>query len=544
MKTVKTTKSVRTLPLILIIALIMTLALPMSVFADTEKGKITIAPQSDSLVLKAEDFTAYKLFDLTIKGTGETASYGYEPVDGIEDFLEWAENELDTNPYGETPTEFREWLEKATGDDAMKKLKKLTKDLEDSKAFTAIVTAEQKGKKVEIDGLDYGYYLVTGKGDVDGQKVIAHSSLVNVDKAETEIVLKANAPGMTKTVSDEEFGIDKESTDHELTANIGDTVYFRLDTNVPDMTGYESYTFTIYDTMSKGLTFDEDSLVITLVNPDGKEGENPISLAVDTDFTLDKEDVFSGEGEGKELVGTTITIDFLKMLDYAAKKGWNIVITYSATLNEDAALAPQSNTNSVTLEYSNDPYADGSGTTIETETTPEEKVDVYTFEMQIEKIDGNSLDKLAGAVFQVRTEEGEEGSALKLKQLQAGDEDKPSIYIVDPVNGSTDIISPESGLIKVIGLADADYYLYEKTAPTGYNRLDDEIEVTLIDGVVNVSADAYAPVITTVENNAGTKLPSTGGIGTTGFYLISALLTLALAVFIIANKKRNLLKAK
>ncbi|MCL1895972.1 MAG: SpaH/EbpB family LPXTG-anchored major pilin [Clostridiales bacterium] len=545
MKTVKTTKSVRTLPLILVIALIMTLALPMGVFADTPKGKITVKTVSESIVLDAEDFSAYQLFSLVISGSGASTKYAYTPVDEIGVFLEWATSKYENmpskdSPYGETAAEFKLWLE---GEPTSDEMKQLTYDLMESEIFEDPTEGTQADKFVEFSGLEYGYYLVVGEGTpkAGGDNVIAHASLVTLASTNEEIELKADVPTIDKEVYDE----DSEEWTDVTDVNTGDTVDFRITSYVPNMFGYDNYTFTVHDTMSKGLTYNNGSVKITLVNP---AGTGDVTLVEDTDFTLG---VDEAEDDGSYKDGTAITIDFTDFIQHKDRTDWEIRITYDATLNDEALIASDSNPNKVRLEYSNDPYfglegnTDGDGTG----TTEEVEVDVYTFNLEIVKVDGMSTDnlgRLPGAKFSLltETEEGEAGSAIKFRLVETGNETDPSIYIVDIKNGTiTELLSPESGLIHIIGIDAGDYFLRETEAPAGYNKIAEDIKVTVTHTIDENGSD-YITLSEKVINKSGAKLPSTGGIGTTVFYLISAMLTIGLAVFLIANKKRNLLNAK
>ncbi|MCL1895599.1 MAG: SpaH/EbpB family LPXTG-anchored major pilin [Clostridiales bacterium] len=522
-------KKIKTLPMIL--ALIFVLALPMGVFATGENAKITISA-SESLTLTATDFTAYKLFDVTVSGSGSSAAYAYTPVQpSVDSFLSWATTKYGaSSPYGTAAANFKTFLE---GNPTAAQMKTLTKDLYDSNAFIATGTRTKVGNNVEISGLDFGYYLVVGEGapTAGGAKVIAHSTLVTVDSQNVPIRLKAEAPEIEKGVSDVPIGIGASGWGTNTNVNIGDTVYFRLLSRVPDMTGYDSYTFDIKDTMSKGLTFDSNSVSIVLA--DNLASPTPTQLQKDVHYTVNSAPITTGAG------GTLITISFTNFLQHAAKAGWYIVATYNATLNQDAVIAPQSNPNSVILEYSNNPYTNSIGN------TPGSEVDVYTFDLKVTKIDGSSGVALGGAIFELRTTAGNAATAKSFTLVTAGTATLPSVYAVARPGGqaTTDLVVPASGLLHIKGLKAGTYSLFEKEAPAGYNRLTDETPVVIAHTVTGGNSN-YVTVDITVENNSGIKLPGTGGAGTLPYYLVGILLAIGLAVFLVTRKRRNILKAK
>ena len=520
-------KKIKTL--ILIVAMIIALALPAGVFATGENATITIiAPES--LTINASDFSAYKLFDVAISGSGTNMSYAYTPVQpAIDNFLAWATAKYGaSSPYGATAAAFKTFLD---SDPSAAVLKTLTKDLQDSAKFTASGTSSKVGAAVEIRGLDYGYYLVVGDGfaKVGGTRVVAHSALVTVDCANMVIKLKADAPDIVKTVSNQgSTGWGKETD-----VNVGDTVYFKLNSHVPDMTGYSTYTFIIHDTMSRGLTFNNNSVAMKLVDPAGVAAD--ITLQRGSDYLVSSSTIATGPDAG----GTAITITFSNILAFKDKAGWGIEATYNAELNENAVYAPASNPNRVNLEYSNNPYTGGTGT------TPDDEVRVYTFDLNVIKIDGKTKQQLGGAVFELRTTAGNAASAKTFVRENAGSSTTPAVYIVNNTSTlkTTELIVPASGQIRIKGLKAGSYSLYEKAAPAGYNLLTAEIPV-LISHTVNGGNSNYVTVNVTIENNGGNKLPGTGGAGTTGFYLVGLLITAGLVVFFITRRRRSLLKAK
>lgn len=295
----------------------------------------------------------------------------------------------------------------------------------------------------------------------------------------------------------------------ELNVQVGDTVNYKITGNVPDMSGYSTYTYTVKDTMSPGLTFVEGSAEVTIGGVDG---------------TVTATAVPARENGGWEV---TFVIDiFGKGYDYNAP----IELTYSAVIN-DGAVTTDPVTNTAKLIYSNDP-ADPTGTG-DTPETPE--VEVYTSKIVIDKYNGANNEKLAGAQFVLQDAEGRGAKFYKYTAATADAEAK--VEWVDNEADATVFTTGNDGAADINGLKDGTYYLKETVAPVGFNRLDGFVAVT-INGQKNAETGVRTLLYTaSVENNAGSMLPSTGGIGTTIFYAAGIIL-MAGAVFFVVRRKR------
>ena len=523
----KTMRTINTMTLAvaitLMVALVMTLTLPMKVFAAGD-WKLTISPPS-SLSIEPGDFTLYKIF--SVGGTAENPYYSTNDT-ATKAFVDWAKVQYGGySPYGDSVATLIEFLK---GSPTPAQLKTLTNDIVKSGKFTPITNAKKEGDDdVSFMFLENGYYLATGKGSptAGGSKVSAYSSLVTINGKNVQINLKADVPEIGKTVSDENLDPDSEDWGKELISNIGDTVYFKLDSYVPDMTGYDSYTFKIHDIMSKGLTFNASSVVVKLVDPEGKVSD--ITLVKGTDFTVREDKIASGDSH--------IVIELENFIENKKYTGYSIVATYNAKLNQDAVSAPTSNPNDVYLEYSNNPY------TFETGETPTDGVDIYTFDINIIKIDGDTKAVLKGAEFELWAVSGDWTSAIKFSPYKENDVVKAGEYVFDSTGGSTTLVSPVSGKIHIKGLLPGMYYLHETKAPEGYNKLPAETPIE-ISYTTDGGTIVYPTAEITVENNNGKELPGTGGIGTTIFYIVSAFLTAGLVIFFIVRKRMSILNVK
>ena len=387
-----------------------------------------------------------------------------------------------------------------------------------------------------------GYYLIK---DIDTATVDSHTLyIVEVVDKNIEITPKTDAPSVEKKVQENtkyptDGGYD---TGYNDTADyhIGDMVPFKLIGRIPDMNHYQTYKYVFHDTLSKAFDAPTEN-DITVYLSDSKA-----TLGTDIDSTFYTVDVTTDtDGE------TTITVSFadLKSVIGVAKDKY-IVVSYSAELNENASIGQGTpgNTNEVYLEYSNNPNSTGTGT------TPVDKVIVFTYELDVTKVDGKDPTKnLQGAKFKLLNSD-------QTKYARVDTTGKLNGWTTDET-AATELVSDENGLFKVIGLDDGTYYLKETVAPSGYNTLADPIrlviaantnngqngfgkttELTTIDVTVdNGSAKggtvATGTVSITVENNRGTTLPGTGGIGTTIFYVIGGGLMVAAAILLITKKR-------
>lgn len=416
------------------------------------------------------------------------------------------------------------------------------------------------GTSYVIDGLPAGYYLVrdanvpaTGTATEYIVQVLGN---VTMEPKDSDI------PTVEKKVYDEEFArADVDGTygtgyNDVADWDIGDRVPFKLIATVPqNIDAYEEYMFVFNDTLSNGLTLDADSINV-YVTETTNANINDFDPQANTLYEVSE--VTDG--------AFSITIQNIKALDAHNHPANYIIITYDATLNEDAVIGLPGNPNSVDLQFSNDPNGDGLGR------TTEDRVIVFTYELDGTKVDGENNDTtLPGAQFvlfnggHTRVAAVVNGklsgwSALPAGYSAANHEEIPDDAWAEVANAT--ITSDENGLFSVAGLDDGTYYLREIKAPDGYNLLEDDLQIVITATTTNgqtwngVAATALTAltvttklgdegavgpangaldtgaVAITVENNGGSTLPETGGIGTTIFYAAGALLVLCAGVLL------------
>lgn len=401
--------------------------------------------------------------------------------------------------------------------------------LENVKAAEPTPDAADKTKgTATFTGLTAGYYLVFPEGGSTGNGNRGTDAiLVNVprDGKNTAATIKSTFPTVDKKVQTTEGG---NSTDNG-TAQVGDTVTFKLTAKVPDMTDYNSYTFKFIDTLSDGLEFVANSVEVNIANNKITAGANTYSETF-VDGTK------------------TLTVAFADLKN-VVKSGTDkvatddeIVVTYKAKITKDAVTTnPAKNT--VYLEYSNNPGTDELG-----KSNPDVSK-VYTYQIDIDKYTGTygaSATRLAGATFELKTKKDATEPSIKLVK------DSNNVYHIKDASESDEsavdsVVTDATGKITIKGLNAGTYYLYETIAPTGYNKLKEPIEIVITPDTNDLSQFTYKvngtdntknDTTIKVENVKGVMLPETGSIGTIGLTALGVAVVL-LGVFAPRKKKKE-----
>lgn len=416
-----------------------------------------------------------------------------------------------------------------TAQDVADKLNGKTDKSDFAQAFANLAEKHRTGDYTEIgakaikNDLAAGYYLLIDQTVVSGENNAKNPALLQVtNDNDLHITGKYGVPTIDKTIQDEGEAAD---------GNIGDTFTFVLKATMPStFEGYETYKVVFHDTLSKGLTYNESATVSV------------------NGFTVTTK---------KNADGTTeITVSCDNVLAQNVKPNDVITVTYTATLNKDAVIGSEGNPNTVYLEYSNDPNSSGEGSTGK---TPPDTVVVFTYELDVTKVDGKNPNMvLQNAEFVLLNTDKTKVATFKDGKL-SGWADVPTAGTDGKITWNADMIlkSSQAGMISIVGLDAGTYYLKEIKAPAGYNLLKDPIKVVITAGITKMedkqSLDSLTIAVNDgtptngtvqtgkvdmkVENNIGVTLPETGGMGTTVFYALGGILVAA-AVVLLVTKRR------
>ena len=484
----------------------------------------------DSYVLEEKWEAFFKQADVfqAMKGAGATTANAVTDLDSaaLSDaavaYINTLKNEKDTNKgtLADFAHKAQKWARVKANNDILTDAGLIKTET----ANTANDSSDVTKGTARFDGLTAGYYLVFPEGGSTGKDNRGTDAiLVNVPRngGNTAATIKSKFPTVEKQVSNNKIDY-KDNT----TAQVGDTVTFKLTAKVPDMTDYNNYQFIFHDTLSNGLSFDKNSVKVTVANA---------VVTKDTAYTVDEP-----SGTSKEL-----TVKFGNLKNVAgADTGAEIVVTYTAKITKDAVKEKPAE-NSVYLEYSNDPSSDGLG-----KSNPDVSK-VYTYQIDIDKFavtTENTHKQLAGATFELRATA--DGTAIEL--VKESTQDNTLVYHIkgtDEIKETsvTKVTTPDTGKITIKGLNAGTYYLYETMAPTGYNKLKEPIKIVIAPDTgdlgkftytVNGKDNAKDDTTIKVENVKGIMLPETGSIGTIGLTVLGVAVVL-LGVFAPRKKKKE-----
>lgn len=454
-------------------ALVLAMAVPAFAETNATKGSITI-----NNTVKGETYTIYRMFKLD-SYNAESNTYSYTVESAWENFFKTGAGKDYIDLTNGHPT-WKTGVDSTDDSDTVAALAKAALAWAKVKGITG--TAETAtGDTVTFSGLDLGYYLVDSSlGALCG---------LNTTNPDATIKEKNGQPTIEKKVKNH----NNDWVD-ENTAKIGDTVEYKVEIKVAD--GAQKYTVT--DTMSKGLTFNSGSLKVTA---NGAQTTNYTLTPTENGFTLELPESYVSN-----LAKDTV-----------------IIVTYNATLNKDAVIDGDGNTNEVKLSYGNQ------------QNTVPSKVTTKSCQFDLVKVDGTTNKLLDGAKFKLYDAK-DSVTPIKVVPVAGG-------YRVANGNepSATETIAVTDGKVHISGLDKTTYWLEETKAPDGYNMLTERKPVDLTNGSNNttLTSDTWSEADhgVAVENNAGTVLPSTGGMGTTLFYVIGGGLMVA-AVVLLVTKKR------
>ena len=414
-----------------------------------------------------------------------------------------------------------------------------------AKHLTSVATAIKSDKSSTVT-LAAGYYLLVDTS-MPGDAGAMNSALLQVtNKGDITIEKKYNVPTVDKSVKDTD-GTWAEAAD----VNIGDDVSFKLVGTLPsNYNDYETYKFVFHDTMSKNLklngTFVTTDTTKVISGVTVKVGETDITPKFN--ITYSDNNLIIGCSNLKEIAGLT--------------KDSKIVVEYTAKLLATAEIGQPGNENTVKLEYSNNPNYTGDGTNEPTSNTPEDKVLVFTYELDVTKVDGKDENKkLKDAEFvllnsdKTKVAKASDGKFVEWVEDSTITKKNDGTYPAEYTLKSAET----TGLFAIAGLDAGTYYLKETKAPAGYNLLKNPIKIVIsatldksennpaltaltisVDDDTAVGGALDSGIVSTaVKNNSGATLPETGGIGTTIFYVLGAALVIVAGVLLVTRRRMN-----
>lgn len=449
-------------------------------------GKITI----DNAVV-GQTYTLYQILVLESYNT-DTKSYSYKAADGWDTWLKTQTTYVTINDQG-----YVTWV---AGADA-------AAFATAAQAHAATLSTNQGSEKaetttVEFTDLNLGYYLV--------DSTLGTICSLDTTNPTVTIMEKSGVPTNEKKVeedSDNQYG-ETNDADFKQTVNFKSTIVAQA--------GAQNYVF--HDKMSAGLTFGS----VTGITIKGKTDESATTVATEN-YTVKTTDLTDE---------CTFEVVFKQEFCDTLKADDEIVISYTATLNANAVVGLEGNPNESKLEYG-EQVNDGHGTF-----TPPSETTTYTWDMEVLKYaNGNEDEPLADAEFVLLNEEKDKVATFAGNKFDG--------WVDVPADGKTwnaasKLTTDDEGKIHIDGLDADTYYLREIKAPAGFNILSGDEEAVIKGATAGEDGQlTYETLVVKINNNSGTELPSTGGMGTTIFYALGGVLVLAAVVLLVTRKRMS-----
>ena len=510
------------------VSIFLTLAmiLAMSTVAFAAETTLTIDGE------EGRTYNGYKLLDLTVslKANCDCAE-GATHKDTCYNYA-YTVNETYEEILQELAGEGNDIIEYLTGltsdsDSGYGTLRDVADDIFKAIKENSKITPDAENLDGNNNTIDQGYWLFADVTSLDNQNEA--NSLVMVDTAGQDPVTinpKTALPTVEKKVKDitdsEDANIDDNAWQDSADHDIDDTVPFKLTATLPsNFAYYDTYQIVFHDTLSAGLTLDTDSIKVYMYNTKA-EADADTELDDGTDVTASFTTTATGLDDDCTFEVSCANVTAIENVN----KDTVFVVYYEATLNENAEIGAEGNPNEVYLEFSNNPYDEGTGE------TEKDEVIVFTYKLIINKTDA-------------------EGKALKGAGFTLYKKNSNSEYV--PIGG--ELVGNDMTTFEWEGLDDGDYKLVETTVPAGYNKMTDieftitathtndpeELKLTSLGGgEMGTGAVETGAIEKDIVNNTGTILPETGAEGTLMLITISTMLVIVACVFMVTRKKMSI----
>ena len=489
---------------LLAVAMLCAMAVPAFAASSSNDGKITI-----NNAVSDQTYTIYRILELEYDQTNN--AYRYTAVAAWNAFINTRSSDLKVDNATGTVT----WVnsDKNNNSSAIQNFADAAGKWASDNTIANDGFQKASGSTVTFTDLPLGWYLVVSS--------LSNGAICSIGTTDKEVTIneKNGAPTVDKEVLEDSTNTYGKGND----ADVGDTVTFRATIKVTDG---DPKNYVLHDKMSDGLTFKG----ITSVTRTNAGTSTSDTLNENTHYTL------------KQGAGVTVDPNYtfeLAFKENVLKPNDVVVVEYTAVINEKAVIGSTGNPNEATLEYK-----DGTRGTSSSTKTYTWKIDIYKY-FQDSAGTKKPLKDATFVLYRQNSSNTPEYAKISADKIEWGTEKEQA----------TPLTSDKEGKIAISRLDADTYYLEETKAPTGYNPLTSPIEIKIEHSTMNETSasatitykqqgteDSATNITSTenrveVENKTGTTLPSTGGMGTTLFYVVGGGLMVA-AIVLLVTKKR------
>jgi fimbrial isopeptide formation D2 family protein/LPXTG-motif cell wall-anchored protein len=491
---------------LLAVAMLCAMAVPAFAASSSNDGKITI-----NNAVSGQTYTIYRILELEYDQTNN--AYRYTAVAAWNAFINTRSSDLKVDNATGTVT----WVnsDKNNNSSAIQNFADAAGKWASNNTIANDGSKKASGSTVTFTDLPLGWYLVVSS--------LSNGAICSIGTTDKEVTIneKNGAPTVDKEVLEDSTNTYGKGND----ADVGDTVTFRATIKVTDG---DPKNYVLHDKMSDGLTFQR----ITSVTRTNAGTSTSDTLNENTHYTLKKGAAVT------DSVDPNCTFE-LAFKENVLKPNDVVVVEYTAVINEKAVIGSTGNPNEATLEYK-----DGTRGTSSSTKTYTWKIDIYKY-FQDSAGTKKPLKDATFVLYRQNSSNTPEYAKISADKIEWGTEKEQA----------TPLTSDKEGKIAISRLDADTYYLEETKAPTGYNPLTSPIEIKIEHSTMNETSasatitykqqgteDSATNITSTenrveVENKTGTTLPSTGGMGTTLFYVVGGGLMVA-AIVLLVTKKR------